>query len=129
RNKARLSVEKVYNRYNPRDILVQPRTRINEVNQDELDILRTEYAQLDSQTTLAQRTARAVTVVLMLVVLTVLNGYYFFRSEKQLFGSAVRLAIYLAAVLVALALARFLSFDPWRAEVIPLVAIVTVIAI
>jgi cyclic-di-AMP phosphodiesterase PgpH len=129
RRQARLSVDTVYNRYLPDNILVHPRTRINETNKDELDLLRTEHAQLDAQTTLPQRMARAVTVVLMLVVLTVLNGYYFYRSEKQLFRSAVRLAIYLAAVLVALALARFLSFDPWRGEVIPLISIVTVMAI
>ncbi|MBA3315682.1 MAG: HDIG domain-containing protein [Planctomycetaceae bacterium] len=126
RRRARSSVETVYNSYLPRDILVQPRSRITE---NDLEILRIEYAEIDRRTTVAQRIARAVTVVMMLGVLTVLNGYYFYRSERQLFGSAVRLGVYLAAVLVALALARLLSFDPWRAEVIPLIAVVTVMAI
>jgi putative nucleotidyltransferase with HDIG domain len=126
RTEARESAEIVYNKYNPRDILVPPRSRISK---DDLDILRTEYSQLDSRTTLPQRLARGVTVMLMLGVLTALNGYYFYRSERHLFSSAARLAVYLGTVLVALALARFLSFDPWRAEIIPLVAVVTILAI
>ena len=123
---ARESVATRYNYYNPRDILVPPGGRIND---DALQLLSIQHEALEARTTLAQRALRSATVVLMIGVLAGLNAYYFRFGERQLFESATRLSVYVAAVLLAVALGRFLSFDPWRAEIIPLIAVVVVMAV
>lgn len=126
RREAEESVVELYNTYNPGYVLVAPG---NQIDENALDLLRVEHATLEDQTPNAERIARTITVLVMISVLAVLVGYYFRRNERQLFSSSVRLSIYLGTMLCAIALGRFLSFDPWRAEVIPLLAVVTVMAI
>ncbi|QDT39507.1 HD family phosphohydrolase [Stratiformator vulcanicus] len=126
RQEARESVDPVYDQYNPRDILVEPGTRISE---QELTTLRAEYDSIVAKLSLTQSAARTLTVIVMVAVLAVLNGYYLVKNEPLLVGNPVSLAVYLAATVLAIWAARVLSFDPWRAEIIPLVAVVMLFAI
>jgi putative nucleotidyltransferase with HDIG domain len=55
-------------------------------------------------------------------------GYYLVRNERHLVRSSGRLGIYLTAVVVTALLGRVLSYE-WRAEVVPLMATVMVLAV
>ncbi|MFP6703529.1 MAG: HDIG domain-containing protein [Planctomycetaceae bacterium] len=76
-----------------------------------------------------QQLVRGTTVVVLLVVLMVLNGAWLLRTQPDLVGHSGRLGVYLASVVLAVGVGRLLSFDPWRAEVIPLLVTVVVFAI
>ena len=73
--------------------------------------------------------ARATGVLALLLLLAILNGAYLVRYRPRLVGHAGRLVSYLASLVIAVLLARLLSLDPWRAEMIPVLATVMVITI
>src|SRR5262249_41571427 len=54
---------------------------------------------------------------------------YLVRNERRLVANVGRLTVYLVAVAASIALSRLLSFDPWRAQVVPLLCTVMVLAI
>ena len=126
RRNARDAVETIYNTYNYRDILVPPDSRIEG---EAIQLLVTEHAKVEAVTSFGHRIARGGLVLLMIIVLAALNACYLYRNERRLFNSSIRLAIYLAAILIGVALGRYLSHDPWRAEIVPLITIVMIMAI
>ncbi|MEX0703680.1 MAG: HDIG domain-containing metalloprotein [Planctomycetales bacterium] len=126
RRQARESVKPVRHPYDQGDMLVRPGAVID--NQA-LVLLRAEYDRAEDEVSFRQRIARVVTVFLLISVLAALNGYYLVRNEPQLVRSPGRLGVYLLTLVLAVALARLLSFDPWRAEVIPVLAVAMVFAI
>ncbi|QDT65976.1 HD family phosphohydrolase [Calycomorphotria hydatis] len=126
RQEARESVEPVYDQYYPRDLLVLPGERIN---RSDLETLRAEYKQITSQLTITQQAIRVLTIGVMIIVLGIFNGYYIIHNERKLISQPSKMATYLIGFILTVLAARFLSFDPWRAEVIPLVAAVMVATI
>lgn len=124
RQEARQSVEPQYNNYLPRDFIVPPGTRIDELA---IETLRARHEQ--TPTAPARALIRGLAVFSLIVVIVALNVYYFRRNERQLFESPARLAVYAATIVLAVGIGRFLSHDPWRAEVIAVIAVVMVMAI
>ncbi len=112
--------------YNEGDELIQPGELID---QERLSLLRSEYAALDRQLTWHDRAVRVLTVTVMILVLGALNGYYLVNNEQKLVQSLGRLAVFLTLVVGTTAASRFLSFDPWRMQVVPLLATVMILAI
>ena len=104
----------------PRDRVLVPPASV--VDADALDLLAAEHAALVARTGPAARLVRAGFVSCVIGVLAGLIGYFLWRNERRLAGEPGRLAGYLAVVVVAVAVGRALSFDPWRAEAIPVVA-------
>ena len=96
---------------------------------DAVTLQRIEQIHQDHGSTQLQRLARGTTVVVLLVVLMVLNGAWLIRTEPELVRRAGRLGVYLVSVVLAVGVGRLLSYDPWRAEVIPLLLTVVVFAI
>jgi len=123
---ARESTELVFDSFERGTILVSPGETINE---DSLAILQAEYEEAERLIEPTQRVARVVIVFLLISVLAILNGFYLVRNHPKLACSGSHLSVYLLAMALAVALGRFLSYDPWQAEVIPLLAIVLVISI
>ena len=107
-------------------VLVQPGEPIDE---DTLELLHAEFDEAESHVPFSQRVARMATVFFMIAVLAVLNGYYLIRNQTRLVRSTGRLSLYLIAIVLTVALGRWLSYDPWRAEVIPLLITVMIFAI
>ncbi len=99
------------------------------LDSDDIALLSAEYEVRKQQSSWSDLSLRVAVVFGMLVVLAVLNGYYLSRNEPNVIKSVSRLIVYLTAIVGAAALGRLLSFDPWRAEVIPLIATVMVFAI
>lgn len=127
RREARLRVTPVTDPYNQGDVLVHPGQTVDETS---LEVLRDEYDEIEQRgVSLRDRLIRVATVFLLILVLAALNGYYIVNSEPRLIQNLGALSVYLAALVLAAFFGRILSFDPWRAEIIPLVVTVMVVAI
>ena len=126
RREARDKVANVTDPYNQGDVLVPPGQKIDETA---LDVLRDEYDQVERDVSLRDRIVRVGAVFVLIFVLTVLNGYYLVLNEPRLVERLSGLAVYLGAIVLAAFLGRILSFDPWRAEIIPLMVTVMILAI
>ncbi len=126
RKAARDSVAPVVQTFDQDDLLVRPGETIDE---ELLAILRAEYEAVEANVPFNSRLLRVTTVMLMFVILIALNGYFLVRNEPVLIRSLSRLGIFFITITVAVFLCRLFSVDPWRAEVIPLVATVMVLAI
>lgn len=127
RREARQKVAPITDPYNQGDVLVAPGQAIDEIS---LEVLRDEYEEIERRfVPLRDRLIRLGTVFLLIVVLAGLNGHYIVHAEPRLVQNLGALSIYLAALVLAAFLGRVLSFDPWRAEIIPLLVTVMVVAI
>jgi putative nucleotidyltransferase with HDIG domain len=126
KTKAREAVDDFMNLYPQGEMIVRPGTILND---EHLATLGAEYDRLRAQASWSDISLRVLVVFVMLLALAVLNGYYLYRNEPDVVHSFGRLTVYLTAIVAAVALGRLLSFDPWRAEVIPLVATVMIFAI
>jgi len=91
--------------------------------------LHAQYEELERQVGFPERIIRLITVFLLLIVLGGLIGYYLVRNERRLATNVRRLTVYLVVVTLSITLSRLLSFDPWRAEVVPLLCTVMILAI
>jgi putative nucleotidyltransferase with HDIG domain len=116
----------VLDEYHTGETLLTPGEHIDE---ETLTILYDQYEALVNRFSVQQHIQRVGITILLILVLMILNGYYIVRYESHLVDSAARLGIFLTVVVVAVCLGRLLSFDPWRAEIIPLTATVMVFAI
>ena len=124
---ARESTPPVKEEFKRGQLLIAPGSIVK--RNDELDILHAQYDKIESQVGVPERVIRILTVLLLLIVLAGLNGYYLVRYERRLATNVGHLTIYLIAVTSSIALSRLLSFDPWRAQVLPLLCTVMILAI
>jgi hypothetical protein len=118
--------DEVRDHYNAGNLLVKPGELIDERL---LELLQSEYDVLDSGVAFGERAARVAIVFLMFLVLAVLFGCYLARNEQALVGDFRRFSLYLGMFVMTVALERGLSFDPWRAEIGPVLACVMVCAV
>ncbi|WP_417378633.1 HD family phosphohydrolase [Gimesia sp.] len=126
RNQARNQVEEIFDTFQRGTILVEPGQLIDN---NQLALLRAEYEAKEKKVPTYERGIRVTIIFLMLVVLAVLNGYHLLRNKKAVARTVSQLSIYLSVIILTIFLARLLSYDPWRAEVLPLVVTVMVFAI
>src|SRR5262249_33456419 len=112
--------------YNAGNLLVKAGELIDEAR---LEPLKCEYDELDARVSFVERLARGVVVFLMFLVLAVLFGYYLVANEPALVSDLWRLSLYLSMFVLTVALARALSFDPWRAAIGPVLVCVMVCAV
>jgi putative nucleotidyltransferase with HDIG domain len=123
---ARNAVEPVQQRFLVGDLLVRPGEVIDS---ERLPLLESEYQAYENQISLRARFSRTFVAFFMMAILAAMNGYYIIRNEPRIIRSLGRLTVYLAAIVATVALARPLSYDPWRAEIIPLLVTVMVLAV
>ncbi len=108
------------------NLLVKPGELIDE---NLLELLQLEYDALDARVGIVTRTIRVAIVFVLILVLAGLIGHYLVRNEPALIADLGRLSLYLGMCVLSVALARGLSFDPWRAEVGPILVCVMVCAV
>lgn len=125
-NEERLKTPPVRDVYKRGALLAAPGAVLDE---ETLEILKAQYDAAEKQIPYFERVVRMLTVLSLLVVLGGMNGYHLIRNEPRLATNVGRLTIYLAAVTLTTVLGRWLSFDPWRAEVVPILCVVMVLAI
>ncbi|MEO2019331.1 MAG: HDIG domain-containing metalloprotein [Fuerstiella sp.] len=107
-------------------ILVPAGGLIDKVN---LAVLNEEYIAHELQVTFTQRLVRIGGSALMLTVMVVLFGVYLYRSERQLLQDTGQLVAFVLICGAAVFLGCLLSRDPWRAEALPLLGAVMIVAI
>ena len=125
-NEERLKTPLVRDVYKRGALLVAPGSFLDE---ETLEILKAQYDSIESQVPLFERGVRLLTVLALLIVLWGMNGYHLIRNELRLATNVGRLTVYVAAVTVTTILGRWLSFDPWRAEAVPILCVVMILAI
>jgi putative nucleotidyltransferase with HDIG domain len=127
RRDARDSVEVVFESWYSGQVLVGPGEVIEA---DDLELLHDEYLAAESQVPVYQRLIRTATVLLMLLVLSVINGYHLVRQERHIVRSWPRLAVYLLAIVLSTAFARGAAqIQGLQVEVVPVVAAAMVFAV
>lgn len=126
RREAREMAEEQYDEYHINDTLVDPEQTIDE---ERLSVLWYEYEEMLGQATPWQKMIRVITVGLMLLVLFGLNGLYIVRNQPEIASSVRRLSVFLGVTVLVITVGRWVSFDPWRAEIIPLTAVAMIFAI
>lgn len=87
---------------------------------DELRLLRMEYNEQILQYETARIVSRSLGIIGLVLIMFVPCGMYIFRTLPRLLISFRRYTTLLALMIITAALARWLSEDRWRAEVIPL---------
>ncbi|QDT42322.1 hypothetical protein Pan241w_24050 [Gimesia alba] len=126
RKQARMAVDEIYDTFQRGTVLVEPGQSIDET---QLVLLRAEYEAKEEVVPVYERVTRVTIIFLMLIVLAVLNGYHLLRNKKAVAKTVSSLSIYSSVIILTVFLGRLLSYDPWRAEVLPLIVTVMVFAI
>ena len=124
--KARESEAPVMVKYIAGDLIVRPGEVVTPEALRHLDI---EYNSEENAIDWSTRATRLAVLFAMIVVLSILTGYYAVHNEPRLVQNIGRLAVYLTALVVTAGLSRLLSFDPLRAEIVPLLVTTMVLAI
>ncbi len=123
---ARETVEPVMIQYLAGDLIVRPGET---VTADAIRHLDEEYRAVDGQSDLTTRTTRLAVLFAMIIVLSILTGYYAIHNEPRLVHNVGRLAVYLTAFVLTAGVSRLVSYDPLRAEIVPLLVTTMVLAI
>ncbi len=123
---ARNSVEDRIERFIDGDLLVRPGELIDEYD---LALLRDEYDAVEANIGFGSRLTRMGIVLTMVLVLAILNGYYIFQNDPRLVRELPRFITYLTAIVLTAFIGQLVSFDPLRAEIIPLLTVVVLISI
>ena len=96
---------------------------------EQIRVLRLEYRAVLAERTVGQMIGRAVAVVAVILALFAVCGIYLYDRQRTLLVSLERLSLMLAVSVLTVGLARWLSADAWRAELIPLLLFGQVVAI
>ena len=123
---ARINAEPVRDSYKRGAVLVAPGSRLTD---DNLNVLRAQYDAIERVLPFIERIVRIITVVSLLLVLGAMIGYYLVRNEPRLVVGIGRLTVFLSVITATIAFAQWLSVDPWRAEVIPILCTAMVLAV
>jgi putative nucleotidyltransferase with HDIG domain len=126
REEAAAKVDEEYTVYNQGHLLAKANVPLGN---DELRLLRMEYDAQMGEYPVSRAFYRSLGMVLLVLVMFVPSGVFIFHVLPQLLQSFQRYATLLLLLVVTAGLARWLSEDTWRAEVIPLLLFGMTIAI
>lgn len=126
RERARDRVKDVYDTYRKGDVLVEQGQKIEE---EQLILLRLEHDAANASRRLGERIQRAVSIVLLVMALFALIGFYIVRHEPEVARDLRRIAALGALVVVAIGLVRLAALQPWDAELIPVAIAAMILAI
>lgn len=126
RDEAKNSVETQTDQFTEGQTLIPAATVINA---DQLGLLQEEYRAHELAVTFTQRVIRIGGATLMLTLMVVLFGVYLYRHENHLLTEIGHLVAFILICSSSVGLSCLLSQDPWRAEILPLLAAVMIVAI
>ncbi|OYW20307.1 MAG: hypothetical protein B7Z55_07490, partial [Planctomycetales bacterium 12-60-4] len=124
--KIRSETPNVTDSFKRGQVLVAPGAYVDE---ETLDVLRSQYHTIELGVSWYDRSIRVAIVAALLIVLGGVNAYYLSRNEPRLIANTARLTVYLAAIALEVGLGRLLAAGSWRAEIMPLLSLVMVLAI
>ncbi|MCA9085871.1 MAG: HDIG domain-containing protein [Planctomycetaceae bacterium] len=126
RREAAERVEAQYDAFASGRVLVPPGTRIAE---EHLQVLIHEHEAYEAQVSTRQRLTRIGGSALLLTMMVILFAIYIGREEKQLLQEPGQLVAFVLMCSATVFLGCICSQDPWRAEVLPLLSTVVIVAI
>lgn len=120
------AVEDQYDVYPEGRILVEAGTQIHI---EQLDLLVEEYKAHELTVSSLQRIARIAGTTVIVSLMVLLFGVYLQRTEPQLLEDIGQLVALIFICGMGVFLSCWLSRDPWRAEVVPLLAAVMIVSV
>jgi cyclic-di-AMP phosphodiesterase PgpH len=90
------------------------------LEQDQINLLRLEYASMLEKRSMHYMITRAVAVTVMIFTAFVLCGFYMRYRQGGPISGITRQVIMLLIAIATVALARWVSTDRWRGEILPL---------
>ncbi len=99
------------------------------LGKDEIEILRLEYDALRKQLSTTDLLTRSIASLGLIGGVFILCGYYMLGRARYILDSWRQFSLLLGCVIGTVALARWMSFDPWRAELLPLLFVGMVFAV
>ncbi|MEP3480233.1 MAG: HDIG domain-containing metalloprotein [Fuerstiella sp.] len=126
RQTAISEVETIFDLYPAGRILVSPGTLLSD---EHLEILSAEHAAHEAQLSWQQIVGRVIGAGILLTIMVAFLSTYLGKAETALLQEPARLTTYLLICVLAVMLSGWLSRDPWRAEVLPLLTAVIILAI
>ncbi|HRA86761.1 MAG TPA: HDIG domain-containing protein [Planctomycetaceae bacterium] len=118
----------LFDRYQRNAILIPAGSQLIEAEKS-LGILRLEFEAYSERLTLWQRISQINGIATLLVLLVVLFGVFLRLFIPEMLEDKSQLVIFVTMCAAAVFLSCVMSADPWRAEIIPLLAIVMITAI
>jgi len=123
---ASAETETQYDFFSADSVLVPAGDQITTDNQR---LLLHEFEAFEAAISGTERSLKVIGAAVLLVGLVVLLGLYLAGSEPELLNDPPQLLALIGIVAVAVGTSRLLSADPWRAEIIPVMATAIVVAI
>ncbi|NJN71107.1 MAG: hypothetical protein HC801_13120 [Nitrospira sp.] len=117
-----------FDRYSQNVVLIPAGHQLSETDKS-LGILRLEYEANAARVTVWQRISQINGVVTLLVLLVLLFGVFLKYFAPEMLEDNSQLIIFVAMCAASVFLSCVMSADPWRAEIIPLLATVMITAI
>ncbi|MCA9059917.1 MAG: HDIG domain-containing protein, partial [Planctomycetaceae bacterium] len=96
---------------------------------DDLDLIHKEYEEFEQHRTLTQRLTQVASSASLMVMLVLLFGAFLRHSHPELLAEPSRLLTFVLLCAGTVLLSTNMSRDPWRAEIVPLLAAVMIAAI
>lgn len=123
---ARELVDPRLERYLTGDMLVSPQEFIDN---EKLALLEDEYEAAEAQIGNGARLTRVGIAMVMVSVLSLLIGFYIVKNEPRIANDVQTLITFWVAMIATAFIGRIVSFDPLRAEIIPLLTTVLLLSV
>jgi putative nucleotidyltransferase with HDIG domain len=126
--KAAESAQRKFDKYPAGSNVITAGTQLGD-SDEQLGLLWLEYLAHESSITKFQRFSRVFGTGMLVVLLVILFGAFLKFAAPEMLEETSKLLMFVAMCLVAVFLGTLMSRDPWRAEIIPLLAAVMITAI
>ncbi|HEV3165953.1 MAG TPA: HDIG domain-containing protein [Isosphaeraceae bacterium] len=126
REAARNNVQDVFDNYRRGDVLVEQGQQISD---EQIMLLRLEHDAANSLLGLGERLRRGSSIIVLVLALFALIGYYVHRHEPEIAGNLKRITALCALVVCSMLLVRLLALQPKDPELIPVAFTAMILAI
>ena len=117
-----------FNKYQKGTVIIPAGTQLADTG-EQLGLLRLEHAAHESGLTIGQSLTRLGGNGMLVVLLVVLFGAFLKYAAPEMLEDTSKLLIFVGMCSITVFLGCLMSRDPWRAEIIPLLAAVMITAI
>ncbi len=125
---AAATAPRKFDKYPAGTSVIPAGTQLGE-SDEQLGLLWLEYEAYEASTTKFQRFSRVWGTGMLTVLLVLLFGAFLKFAAPEMLNDTSRLVIFVAMCIATVFLGTVMSRDPWRAEIIPLLAAVMITAI
>ena len=122
------TAQRKFDKYPSGTIIIPAGTQLGE-SDEQLGLLWLEYLANESSITTFQRFSRVCGTAMLVVLLVILFGAFLKFAAPEMLEETSRLVIFVCMCIGTVFLGTLVSRDPWRAEIIPLLAAVMITAI